>query len=329
VQTTPVPQFAAAPVCRRFLAVWAGLLLGAFAACAVAQDFPVRPIRMVMGGGADQLARIVADAMAARYGQAVYVEQKAGAAGAMATDFMSKAPPDGYTWMMTTVSYTGQRILQKRPPGQGELEPVTMLATFPFILVVNNDLPAHTLPELVALARAQPGKLNFASSGNGAPGHLAGEMLKQMAGIDMLHVPYKSVAQGLTDVIANQVQVMFVPAPAVLPQIRAGRVRALAVSTGQRFKALPDMPTVAEQGWPDYLYVSWNGIHAPPGTPPALLDRIAADITATINTPAMRARAEAAGLETVAMGRQEFGAYMQADLARIAKVVRDGNIKPD
>ncbi len=288
-----------------------------------AEAYPTHPVRFVINGGADQLARLVAEEMTAHYGQAVYVETKVGAAGAMATDFMLKAPPDGYNWLLTSVSFTGQTILQKKPAA---LLPVTMIATFPFVLVVNNDLPVHSVPELVARARAQPGKLNFASAGVGAPGHLSVEMLRQMAGIDMLHIPYQGVGKGLVGVMGNEVQLMFVPAPAALSLIKSGKVRPIAVSTAQRYGQLPEVPTVAEQGYPDYLYVSWNGIHAAPGTPPALLDRIAHDVSTTINTPAMKARAEAAGFDVVDMDRPAFTAFMQADLARVGKVIRAGNI---
>ncbi len=306
-----------------------GLALWALAACATAQDYPNRPVRFVVGGGADQLARIVADEMTAHYGKAVFVEPHVGASGAMAVDFMSKSPPDGYNWLLTTVSYTGQMLLQKRPPSQRDLEPVTMIAQFAFVLVVNNDLPVHSLKELVDYAKVRPGKLNFASAGRGAPGHLAGEMLNQMAGIQMVHVPYKSVGQALVDVMGGQVQLMFIPAPAALQQIKAGKVRALAVSTAERYSPLPDVPTVREQGYPDYLYVSWNGIHAPPGTPPALLDRIVTDVDAVITTPEARARASGAGFDTVIMSRTDFTAFLKADTARIAKVIRDGNIQPE
>ena len=331
MQTLSSPRDVAPTGGRRLLAWCRGLALWAFAACAVAQvqDYPARPIRFVVGGGADQLARIVADEMSAHYGKAVYVEPKIGASGALAVDFLAKSPPDGYNWLLTTVSFTGQKILQKKPPGQGELEPVTMIAQFAFVLVVNSDLPVKSLKDLVAYAKVHPGKLNFASAGTGAPGHLSVEMLKQMAGIDMVHVPYKSVAQALTDVMAGQVQLMFIPAPAALQQIKAGKVRALAVSTAERYRPLPDVPTVIEQGYPDYLYVSWNGIHAPPGTPPALLDKIVADLDSVINTPEARARADGAGFDTVIMSRQDFIAFLKADTARIVKVIKNGNIQSE
>jgi tripartite-type tricarboxylate transporter receptor subunit TctC len=293
-----------------------------------AQEYPTKPIRFVTAGGADQLARIVGDEMSAYYGKAVYVEAKLGAGGGIATEFMMNAPPDGYNWLLTAVSYTGLRLLMRKP-GDREPEPITMIAQFPFVLVVNNDFPVHSVKELVDYAKAHPGKLNFGSAGNGTPGHISGEMFKQMAKVDMVHVPYKSVAQALTDVISGQIQLMFIPAPAALPQIKAHMVRALAVTTVQRYKSLPDVPTVKEQGYPDYQYVSWNGVHAAPGTPPALLDRIASDIGKVIATPEARARADAAGFETVISSRKDFNEFLRADNERISRVIKNGNIRLD
>ncbi len=321
---TPFPP---AGLRRRSLGTGAlALALGGFARPGLALDYPTRPVRFVVSGGATELARIVADEMSGHYGKGVYVEPHEGASYGIATEFMAKQPPDGYNWLLTAVSFTGQMLLQPKVANAG-LVPVTMLGAFPFVLVVNNDLPVRSVPELVALAKAQPGKLNFASAGQGAPGHLSIEMLKQMAGIDMAHIPYKAVPQGVTAVMANQVQLMFVPAPAVLSLARAGKVRPIAVSTTTRYKALPEVPTVAEQGYPDYLYASWNGIHAAPKTPLDICDRIAADVAAVIDTPAARSRADTVGVDTVVMNRQEFTAFVQADVERIGKVIRNGNIK--
>jgi tripartite-type tricarboxylate transporter receptor subunit TctC len=293
-----------------------------------AQDFPSKPVRFVTGGGADQLARILADEMSSYYGTAVYVEPKLGAGGGIAAEFMMKAPPDGYNWFLSSVNFTGQRILTRKP-GDREPEPITMIAQFPFILVANNDLPVRSVADLVAYAKDHPGKLNFASAGNGAAGHIAGEMFKQMAKVDIVHVPYKSVVQALTDVIAGQIQIMFIPAPGVLQQIKGGMVRPIAVTTAQRYKSLPDVPTIKEQGYPDYFYVSWNGVHAAPGTPPALLDRIAGDINKVIATPEARKRAEAAGFDTVISNREQFNLFLSGDNERIGKVIKNGNIKAD
>ncbi|MES2185180.1 MAG: tripartite tricarboxylate transporter substrate binding protein [Pseudomonadota bacterium] len=321
----------AAPAWPHLLRTWCtALALGAACLGAVAQqDYPSHPVRLVVAGGADQLARILADRLTAKWGQAVFVEQKAGASGALATEFIASQPPDGYNLLLTTVAFSSQNILQKRPPGQGELAAVNMIATLPFVLVVNNDLPVKTLPELVAYAKAHPGTLNYGSAGIGAPGQMAAEMLKQMAGIDMVFVPYKTVAQAVTDVISGQIQLIFSPAPGAMALIKAGKVRPIAVGSTKRYSRLPDLPTVAESGYPDYLLVGWNGIHTAPRTPPAILDKIATDIAAVMASPEARERAEAAGFEPVAMTRPDFETFLRADSERIGKVIRDGNIKAE
>ncbi len=317
---------------RPLLAGAAGLLLGGASHAALAAEegpYPNRPVRFVVGGGPDQLARIVADKLAAKWGQGVFVEQRAGASGLLATEFIASQPPDGYNLLLTTISFSSQLVLQRKVPGKGNLLPVAMIATLPFVLVVNNDLPFKSVQDLVAYAKAHPGKLNFGSAGIGAPGQLNGEMLKQMAGIDMVVVNYKSVAAALTDVVAGQIQLIFSPVPAALQLVKAGKLRAIAVSSPKRYGPLPEVPTVMEQGYPDFQLVTWNGIHVGPGTPDALRDRIAADMAEVMNTPDGREKALAAGFELSTMNRTEFEAFMQADVARIAKVIKDGNIKPE
>jgi tripartite-type tricarboxylate transporter receptor subunit TctC len=298
---------------------------------AMAQEFPSRPTRFVVGGGPDQLARIVAEKLSASWGQLVFVEQKNGAGGTVAAQFIAQTPPDGYNWLLSSTSYSIGTALQPKLPYSltKDLAPVAMIATLPFVLVVNNDLPVRSLQELVALAKSRPGKLNYGSSGTGAPPHLAGEMLKQMAGIDAVHVPYKFVAPALADVIANHVQYMFAPAPAALALIKAGRMRAIAVSTVNRYAPLPDVPTVAEQGYPEYQLVGWNGIHVAAKTPPAVLDKIANDVAALMKTPEAQEKAEAAGFVPTVMSRKDFEAFVLADLARFTKVIKNGNIKAD
>jgi tripartite-type tricarboxylate transporter receptor subunit TctC len=318
---------------RRLVCAWGtGLVLSALCVGAQAQEaYPSHPTRFVVGGGPDQLARIVADKLSTNWGQPVFVEQKNGAGGTVAAQFVATAAPDGYNWLLSSTSYTIATAIQTKQPYSFEkdLVPVTMIATLPFVLVVNNDLPVHSLKELVALAKAQPGKLNYASSGTGAPPHLAGEMLKQMAKIDVVHVPYKFVAPALADVMANQAQYMFAPAPAALALIKGGKLRAIAVSTQKRYSHLPDVPTVAEQGYPDYQLVGWNGIHVAAKTPQVILDKIANDVAAIMKTPEAQEKADAAGFVPTAMSRKEFTAFVHADLVRFAKVVKDGNIKAD
>ncbi|MES2185177.1 MAG: tripartite tricarboxylate transporter substrate binding protein [Pseudomonadota bacterium] len=309
-------------------ALWLSGPAGA-AGTASATAYPVRPVRILLGGNPGSLGRILADKLAARWGQAVFLEQKNGAGGALATEFLASQPPDGYNLQLTTVSLSAQTVLQRKEPGRGNLLPVAMFARQPFMLVVNNDLPAKTLPELVAHAKANPGKLNFGTAGIGAPGHLCGEMLKQMAGIDMVAIHYKAVPAALTDVMSNQIQMMFAPVSASLALAKAGKLRPLAVSSPQRYGLVPDVPTVAEQGYRDFQFLGWNGLHAPPGTPAALRDQIAAAVAEVLNTPEGRDSALANGYELHTMGRAEFEAFMRADIARIAQVIKDGNIKTE
>ena len=286
---------------------------------------------MIVGPGPDALARIVGQKLGESWGHAVIVDQRPGAGGIVAADSVAKSAPDGYTLLLSTGSYTINTILQPKSPYDFErdLAPVSLIATLPFVLVVHPAVPVHSLKELVALAKSRPGKLNYASSGKGTPPHLAGEMLKQMANIDLVHVAYKGAAPGVNDVMAGQVEMMFVPAPTGLPLIKAGKLRAIAVSSPRRYPALPELPTVAEQGYPDFAVVGWNGIHVAAKTPPAIIEKLAVEVARIMHTRDAQEKAEAAGYEPVGSSRQEFEAFVRADITRAAKVIKAGNIQPD
>jgi tripartite-type tricarboxylate transporter receptor subunit TctC len=295
------------------------------------QDFPSRPTRIIVGPGPDILARIVAEKLSASWAHPVIVDQRPGAGGIVAADAVAKSAPDGYTLLLSTGSYTINTIMQPNSPYDFErdLAPVVLIATLPFVLVVNPAVPVHSVKELIALARSKPGKLNYASSGKGTPPHLAGEMLKQMAHVDIVHVPYKGAGPGVLDVAGGQVEMMFVPAPSALPLVKSGKLRAIAVSSPKRYAALPDLPTVAEQGYPDFTVVGWNGIHVAAKTPQPVVDKLAVELARIMHLPDAQEKAQAAGFEPAGSTRKDFEAFVKADIARAAKVIKAANIQPD
>ena len=320
--------------CFRFLTelVWCAAVSAlAMMSAANAQEYPVKPIHVFVGPGPDILARIVGEKLGETLGQAVVVELRPAAGGIVAADTVVKAAPDGHTLLLSTGSYTINSVLQPRLPYDfaRDLTPITLMATLPFVLVVHPAVPAGGLKDLVAMARTKPGGLNYASSGNGTPPHLAGELLKQLANINVVHVPYKGAAPAVTDVAGGQVQMMFVPAPAALPLIRSGKLRAIAVSSPQRYRGLPEVPTVAEQGFPDFAIVGWNGLHAPARTPSAVIDRLNREVARIMRLREVQERAFAAGFESVGSSIAEFDVFQKQDIARAGNIIKAGNVQPD
>jgi len=305
------------------------------AAQAQSGDWPNRQIRLVSpfppGGAADLTARIMAEELQGALGQPVLVENRSGVGGAVGSEFVARSTPDGYTWLLASTgpfAITPELVRLNFDPAR-DLVPVAMVAIVPSIFVVNSAVPANNMAELIALARAQPGQLSYASGGNGTAQHLFGEMLKQMAGLDIQHIPYRGGGPALTDTIAGRVQILCDTLPIALPHIREGRVRAVGVTTAQRNPALPDVPTVAESGVPGYEAVGWYGMAAAAGTPEALVARMNREVNAILAKPAMRARMAAQGSEPLTMTPAAFGARIAEDRARWAQVIRAGNIRPD
>jgi tripartite-type tricarboxylate transporter receptor subunit TctC len=296
-----------------------------------AQTYPARPVRMVIGTGQDVIPRIIAEKLSGAWGQQVIVDQRPGGGGINAAEIVAKAAQDGYTWIISTAVYTIHAGLYPKPPFHivQDFSPVTLVGTATFLLAVYPAVPAKSVADLLKLAREKPGQLNYASSGVGTPPHLAGEMLKSMARIDLLHVPYKSVAVSIPDLLSGRVQMSFIFAPTVLPHVKAGKLRGLAVTSAKRSQIAPELPTVAESGLPGFEVVGWNGIHVPKGTSPAIIGRINADTLQAIRLPDVRERMMAMGFEATQTTVQEFDAFTKADVARWTKVVKEAGIKPE
>lgn len=313
-----------------FARIAASLLLALVSNTAVAQDYPLKPIRFVVGPGPDALARTVGQKLTDAWGQQIVIDQRAGAGGSIAADIVAKARGDGYTLLLATGSHTINAALQKQSYDLvRDFRAVSLVGSVPFILVVHPSLPVHSVKELIDLARAKPGELNYGSAGNGTPPHLAGEMLKTLAGIRLVHVPYKTAAQAMVDVLSGQPQLMFAVAPVGLPQVRAGRVRGIAVSTAQRSRMAPELPTVAESGVAGFDVIGWNGVLAPAGTPPAVVNKLYAGLTGALKLPDVVTRLAATGFEPVGSTPEAFAEFVRTDIARWTRVIRDAGIKMD
>lgn len=309
--------------------VWAALVLAATGA--QAQEWPTRPVRIVVpypaGGAVDIVTRALADKLATQWGQPVVVDNKAGAGGLIGADSVSKAAPDGYTLVMGTVSShaIAAAVYRKMPyDAVADFGAISLVALTPYIITVHPGVPANSLRELVAHARANPDKLNFGSSGTGTTPHLAGELFNTVAGTRMAHVPYKGSAPMVADLLGGQIQVAF--DNTVIPHIKAGKLRGLAVTGPARLAAVPDIPTAAEAGLPGYEAVGWMGLYAPKGTPAALRNRLAADTAKAAGTPDFIAKMAGLGFQARTDTPVEFDAYLKAETVKWAKVVKDAGV---
>ncbi len=301
-----------------------------------AQSWPAKPVRLVVpftaGGSTDTVARIMAEKLSPRLGQPVIVENKAGAGGSVGSDFVAKSPADGYTLLVGTSSTMAiaPHLYTKLPYSPlRDLTPVTLLGTADIIVVVNATVPVKTIPELLAYAKANPGKLTFASGGNGSISHLLGEYFKSMAGVDLLHVPYKGDAQMVTDLIGGQVSMAFGTAVAFLPHIRSGKVVPLAVTNPRRSTTQPQWPTVSESGVPGYEAVQWFGIAAPTGTPKEVVARLSEELRAILALPDVRARFTELGFDVVGNRPEEFGEFLRAEDAKWGRIAKIAGTKLD
>ena len=298
-----------------------------------AQSFPSKPITIVApfppGGTTDVLARTIAHEMSKTIGQQVIVDNRPGASGMIGTGSVAKAAPDGYTLLLSTPGpiTTNPHLFSKMAydPAK-DLVPVTQIGTVPQLLVVHPSVKANNVRELIALAKAQPGKLHYGSVGNGSTLHLAGEMFNTSAGIELVHVPYKGSAPALTDLLGGQIQMMFDVIVSALPHVNEGKLRALAVTGAERSKSAPDIPTVAEAGVPDYSIVTWYGLMAPAGTPAPLVDRLNKEVVKVLKTPAVQDRLTTLGADLVASSPKEFAEYLKQESVKIGDVVKKAKI---
>ena len=312
------------------------VLLALSAAGAAAQPYPSKPIRLVVpfpaGGTTDILAREVGQRLSLSLGQPVVIDNRPGAAGNIGSELVAKSAPDGYTLLMATVgTHAINPNLYARMPYDHvkDFAPVVLVAGVPNVLEVTPSLPVHSVADLIKLAKEKPGQINFASSGSGTSIHLSGELFKTMAGVDMTHVPYKGSAPAITDLIGGQVQVMFDNLPSSLQQIKAGKLRAIAVTSAQRAPALPDIPTIAESGLPGFEATSWFGIVAPAGTPPTIIARINADVNQWLQSPEAKEKLLAQGAVAAGGSPEQFAAYIHAETEKWARVVKASGAKVD
>ena len=319
--------------CRKILAVcWLALAAaGASAQTTSAVSgpaYPTRPVRVLVGfppgAGVDITTRLVTPKLAEALGQQFVVDNRAGAAGNIAAEIAARTPPDGYTLLFASAPIVMSQSLYKNLNYnlERDFEPVGLVASAPFILVVHPSLPVKSVKEFVALAKSRPGQLSFASTGNGSTPHLAMEMFKTQAGISLVHIAYKGTPQAVIDIMSGQVQAMFANTLSVLPLIRNGRLRALGISGAQRSAAVPEIPTVAEAGMKGFEASTWFGVFAPTGTPPAIVQRLSAEIVRIVQQPDMKERLLAQGADPIGMSAEEFRAYVKAELAKWSKVVQ-------
>ncbi len=310
-----------------------GLLLAVGAAHA--QSFPSRPIRIYVGFTAgssiDVVVRIIGQKLNELWGQPVIIENRLGAGGNVAADAVAKATPDGHTLLSPNAGLAISAAFYRKLPYDAvtDLRPITQIAAQPHILAVNNDLPAKTVKELIALAKAKPGQLSFASGGPGNSDHMAGELFKYMAGIDIVHVPYKGGNQALNDTISGQVAMYFPGVPVALPMIKSGRVRAFATTGPKRLPALPDVPTVAEAGIPGYEVILWYGLLGPAGLPKELAARIHADVARVLKMPDVQERLAGLGVEPVGSPPEAFDAFLKSEIAKWQKVKKATGLTVD
>ena len=304
------------------------------AGTASADDYPSRPIRLIVpyapGGGADAIGRIIAKRVSETIGQPIVIENRGGAGAILGTEAVKNADPDGYTLLVGQsgpISINPAVYKNLRYDPVRDFAPVTMTTAYPYILVINAKLPAKNLQEFVALAKTKPGEFNFGTTGIGAANHLVAELFNSRAGLKMTHIPYRGTALAVGDLLAGQVTMVFADAVSALPHIQAGTLRALAVSSKERAAIAPDVPTIAESGYPGFDAIGWHGILAPAKTPPAIVDRLNAEIVKALKDPATKALLETQAMQLVGNSPAEFAAFIKQDIALWQTVATQANVE--
>ncbi len=316
---------------HRYLAVTLAACIGAATAHAAQREFPTKPVRLIVpfpaGGGVDIVARSLAPHFTERWGQQVVVDNRPGAGATLGADLAAHAVPDGQTLLLANTALAINATLFKKLPYDAvkDFAPISLVATQPSVLVVNTAVPVKTVKELIVLAKAKPGALNYASSGNGTPPHLSAAMFENMTGVSLNHVPYKGAAPALTDLLAGQVQLMFATIISATPQLQTGRIRAIAVTSAKRSPAMPNVPTVAETV-PGFEAIAWFMLLAPAKTPDALVQRISRDAVAVVTRPDVKARFAKEGAETVGSTPDRAAAYLKSEIARWGNVIKAAKI---
>ncbi len=321
---------------KRSTLIWLAALASLAVGSAAAQNYPNRPIRWIVtyppGGPTDAVARAVGAKLTEAWGQQIVIDNRAGAAGIIGTDLAAKAVPDGYTLLFgTSAGLTINPALSSKLPYDPvrDFAPVSLLVLNPQILVLHNSVPANSVKELIAYAKSRPGQLNYASVGQGSPNHLGMELLKAMAGIDMVHVPYKGTGPAITDLLGGQVQLMFNSMPSVLPLVKSGKLKGIAVGSAQRSPAIPDIPTVAESGLPGFENVTWYGMFAPAKTPRDIVVKLNREVVKILAQPEMAQRLANQGAEPRSSSPEELAKFMQVESVRWKKVIQAAGMKPE
>ncbi len=293
-------------------------------------NFPRKPIRWITGGGPDAMARILGQKFTDAWGQQIVVEERGGGGGMLSAELVARATPDGYTLLLATGTHTISPNYFKVPYQlERDFAPVSLLGTITFILCVNPAVPVKSVEELLALAKAKPGEINYTSGGTGSPAHIITEFLRLKTGINVVHVPYKTVGQGVVGLLGNQAQFMFVVSPASVPQIKAGRLRGLAVTTRKRSAAMPELPTMVEAGIADFDAAAWNGLLVPAKTPRNIINKLQAEAARSLKLPDVQEKITALGFEAVANTPQEFAVFLKAEIDKWARVAKATGAKAE